>query len=324
MFSVIWFFSLVLFSLILIKTADFAVHSLRKISFKLKVNVFFISAIVVALGTCLPEIVVAITSSLEGRPSLSLGNVLGANIANVSLVVGLSGIILGGVNLRVPNFTREVNSIWITAFLLILLMLDGVISRVDGLILISAYAVYITLFLSEGGSKEEHLSFGRNFFKPHFEFVNNIDFKLTEELVKLFISLGVLLFSAEMIVKSAVNLTSFLDFSVFDIGLVFIAIGTTLPELAFSIRSIKDHEPSMFLGNIFGSLIANWTLIIGVAALISPIVVESVIHYFVPLFSFAIIFVAFRYFLKSKNRLERWEAVVLLSFYIIFLIVEFI
>lgn len=324
MFSVLWFLVLVISSIVLIKTADFTIHSLRRISLKLKLDVFFVSAIVIALGTCLPEIVVAITSSLEGRPSLSLGNVLGANIANVSLVVGLSGIILGGVNLRIPDFGREVKSVWLAVSLLVLLMLDGVISRVDGLILIFAYAIYITLFLSEGESKKEHLSFGRHLFKPHFEFVNNIDFKLTEELVKLFVSLMVLLFSAEIVVKSAVNLTSFLHFSVFDIGLVFLAVGTTLPELAFSIRSIEDHQPSMFLGNILGSLIANWTLIVGIAALISPIVVESWLHYFIPLFLFILIFLAFSHFLKSKNRLERWEAIVLFSFYLVFLIIEFV
>lgn len=324
MFSLLWLLILVVFSIVLVKTADFVIHSLKKISLKLKVNIFFVSAVFVALGTCLPEIVVAVASSLEGKPSLSLGNVLGANIANISLVVGISGFILGGVNLRIPNFKREFRSVWIAIFLLILLMADGIISKVDGLILIFAYLVYITLFLSEGEGKSEHLSFGSHLFKPHFDFVDKINFKLAEELVKLFISFGVLLFSAEMIVKVAVNLTSFLGFSVFDIGLIFLAIGTTLPELVFSIRSIKDHQPSMFLGNILGSLIANWTLIIGVAALISPIVIESVVHYFVPLFSFVFLFLSFGYFLKSKNRLERWEALFLLSFYVVFLIVEFI
>jgi cation:H+ antiporter len=323
MLLVFWFLILVVFSILLIRAADFAVYSLKKISLKLKVSVFVASAIIVALGTGLPEIVVAITSALEGRPSLSLGNVLGANIVNISLVVGLSAFILGGVNLRVLNFKREVRFVWIAALLLLLLMSDGVVSRVDGLILIFTYAVYITLFLSQGESKEEHISFGRHFFKPHFEVVNHMDFKLAEELVKLFVSFGVLLFSAEMIVKSAVNLTSFLNFSVFDVGLIFIAVGTTLPELAFSIRSIKDHQPSMFLGTIFGSLVANWTLIVGIAASIFPIFVESFFSYFSPLLYFAIIFIVFRYFLKSKNRIERWEAAVLLSFYIIFLIIEF-
>jgi len=323
MLAIFWFLLLLIFSLVLIKVADFIVHILRKISLRIKANTFVISAILVGLGTCLPEIVVAITSGLEGRPSLSLGNALGANIADISLVVGLSAFILGGVNIHTPSLKKDLKTVWLILVLFVFLLIDGEISRVDGLILIFAYFAYLVSFLSEGKAREEHIKFGRHPLFPVFNSLNNFDFKLAKELVRLFIGLGILLFSAEVIVNSAVNLTAFLNISVFDVGLIFLAVGTTLPELAFSFRAIKDDQPSMFLGNILGSLITNWTLVVGIAASIQPIVIGSFNHYLSPVLSFVILFAAFNYFLKSKNRFERWEAAVLLSFYIIFLIIEF-
>jgi cation:H+ antiporter len=324
MLSFIWVILLILFSIVLIRTADLVVHSLKKISLKLKINTFIVSAILVSLGTCLPEIVVAITSSFDGKSSLSLGNVLGANIANVSLVVGFSGFLLGNVGLRAPSFQKDVKSVILSSFLLALLMFDGKISRFDGAILILAYLIYIVIFISEGEKRKEHFSFGRNIFRPHFAAIEKFDFKLAEELLKLFISLAILLFSAQIMLKSSINLTSFLHFSIFDVGLIFIAIGTTLPEVAFSIRSIKDHEPSMFLGNILGSLITNWTLVVGIAALISPIGIEFPFRYFGVILFFLFVFILFCYFFRTKNKLERWESAVLLSFYFIFLFLQIV
>jgi len=123
-----------------------AVHSLKKISLRLKISVFAISAILIALGTCLPEIVVAVTSALGGRAALSLGNVLGANIANISLVVGLSAFLLGGVNIRAPSLKKDLRFGLAGSRLAYFLMADGVLSRVDGLILILAYLGYLISF----------------------------------------------------------------------------------------------------------------------------------------------------------------------------------
>lgn len=322
MLTVFWLLVLFVFSFVIIKTAGFIIRLLRKIALRAKVNIFFVSAILVALGTCLPEIVVAITSALEGRPSLSLGNVIGANIADISLVVGLSAFAFGGVNVRAPFLEKDLKTVWLAFLLFIILMIDGKISRVDGLILIFAYIGYIVAFLSEGERRQEHLSFFRHPLKPFNNNLNNFDFRLARELVKLFLGLGLLLFSAEILVTSAVKLTSFLNFSIFDIGLVFIAIGTTLPEMAFSFRSIKDDQPSMFLGNILGSLITNLTLVVGIAASLEPIVVGSFSNYAISILSFVVLFFVFGHFLKSKNRLECWEAGFLFSFYIIFLVLE--
>jgi cation:H+ antiporter len=103
-----------------------------------------------------------------------------------------------------------------------------------------------------------------------------------------------------------------------------LAVGTSLPELAFSLRSVTDHEPSMFFGNLLGSTIANSTLIIGIASFISPIEVVAVNQYFKAVIAFIVVFIVFWLFIRSKHRLERWEGGLLLLLYFLFLVVEFV
>ena len=110
--------------------------------------------------------------------------------------------------------------------------------------------------------------------------------------------------------------------SKFVIGVIVVAIGTSLPELAFSFRSLSEHEPSMFFGNLLGSTIANSTLVLGTVALIRPIVLYNLSPYMVAVTSFIMIYLIFWYFIRTKHRLDRWEAGMLIIMYIIFVITE--
>jgi cation:H+ antiporter len=132
------------------------------------------------------------------------------------------------------------------------------------------------------------------------------------------------LFSADAIVKLSLSLASHANIPIFVIGLIILAVGTSLPELAFSLRSVTDHEPSMFFGNLLGSTIANSTLIIGIASFISPIEVIAINQYFKAVIAFVVVFIVFWLFIRSKHRLDRWEASMLVLLYIIFLVVELV
>ncbi|MFH1863826.1 MAG: sodium:calcium antiporter, partial [bacterium] len=122
----------------------------------------------------------------------------------------------------------------------------------------------------------------------------------------------------------AISLASLVGVPVFLIGIIFVAIGTSLPELAFSLRAVKDKEPTMFFGNLLGSTIINSTLIVGLAAVISPIEVVAFNEYIVSGIFFVVVFLAFWYFIRSKYRLDKWEAVVLLGLYLTFVLLEFV
>jgi cation:H+ antiporter len=285
---------------------------------------FTISALLLALATSFPELFVGITSAIEGSPGLSLGNVIGANIANISLVAGASALLVGKVNVHGEFLRRDV---WVAlgaGILPLVLILDGSLSRVDGLALLIIYGVYASSFFKrrflEIGEEIRRGSFVHKFFRT----IHHISSTKTKETARVFLGIAALLISANFIVKVAGKLADMAHLPVFLVGLILLSIGTTLPELGFSIRSLEDREPTMFFGNLLGSIIANSTLIIGLAAVISPIKVVAVEEYFIAAIAFLAIFLTFWFFIRSKLRLDRWEAGVLLIMYLVFVVVEFL
>jgi len=317
-------FSLLAFSVVIIKAADFVIVALRRISKKTKTGLFALSAVILALGTSFPELFVGITSALEGTPELAFGVVIGSNIANISLVAGVSALIAGKVHVHGDFLKRDVWIALVAGLLPILLVFDGGLGRVDGLILLAVYGAYASSFFRKRYDQiaEEHKK--ENIFYRFMRKFSHVDGKITVEFGRLFLGIALLLFSADMIVRIAKILAETANVPVFVIGLVVLAIGTSLPEIAFSFRSLEDHQPSMFFGNLLGSTIANSTLIIGITSLVHPVKVSSVDNYFIASITFVIVSLTFWYFIKSKLRLDRWEAAVLVLLYIIFVVVEFL
>lgn len=315
---------LIIFSFVLIKSAEWVIVSLRRITKKTKINVFIISALILAIGTSLPELFVSITSAIEKTPNIALGVVLGSNIANIALITGLITLIVGKITVHESYFKKDVFLSLVAGLLPLALMADGVLGRVDGLILLSAYAAYASSFF-KGRYQEiakEHLK--ESFFYKFMREINHIDFDITKEYGRLFISLGALLFSAEMIITSAAKIATVIGIPIFVVSLVAIAIGTSLPELVFSLKSVKGGQPTMFFGNLLGSTIANSTLIIGITSVIHPIIIVSFVDYMNAVIAFVVVFLTFWFFIRSKHRIDRWEGGVLVLLYIIFILVEFL
>lgn len=314
---------LILSSLVLIKSADLIIISVRQLSRGTKSNVFFLSAILVALGTSLPELSVGITSSLRGSSHLSLGNVLGANIANMSLVAGLAALIAGGVSVHGNQVKKEILIAFLTSLLPVILLIDGSLNRIDGLVLIAAYLLYTLSFFKIHTNRlsqdHERGAFIHRFMREfkHFESTKS------KELLRFIIGIVLLIISSGVIVKIAENVAQLAHVPIFLIGLILVSLGTTLPELVFSLEAIRDHEPNMFFGNLLGSIIGNSTLIIGIASVISPINMNLSRENLFALGVFAVIFLLFWFFIRVKSRLERWEAGVLVLIYIVFIIIEF-
>jgi cation:H+ antiporter len=315
---------IIVMSIVLIKSADIVIVAIRRISKETNTKIFTLSAVVLAIGTSFPELFVGITSALEGNSVLSLGDVTGSNIANLSLVVGLTAIVAGRVRVH-PNFLkRDVVIALFAGILPILLLIDGILTRVDGLILIAVYIAYAGSFFRQRFAQiakeyEEEESFIYRFFRKF----NHIDAQKRREFGKLFVGVALMLFSADMIVRFASELAFMANIPKLVIGLIVIAIGTSLPEFAFSLESVEEREPSMFFGNILGSTIANSTLVIGIVSLISPVVIHETHRFTLAAVSFVAVYLLFWYFIRTKHRLDRWEAGILLLFYVTFLILEF-
>ena len=316
---------IILLSFVLIRAADMVVVAIRRISKENKTKTFAISAIILALATSFPELFVGITAALEGAPEISLGDIMGSNIANIALVGGLASLIAGRVRVHSTYLRREVGIALAAGLMPVLLLIDGTLTRVDGLILLAVYLAYATSFFKKryiqiGKEQQEEESFAYRFLRQF----NHVAARRKKEMGRLFVGIALLLFSADSIVRIAVYLAELANIPTFTTGLIIVAIGTSLPELAFSFRSLDEHEPSMFFGNLLGSTIANSTLILGVVSTIHPIELVFVDKYFISSLVFISVFLAFWLFIKTKHRLDRWEAVILLMMYIIFVAVEFL
>jgi cation:H+ antiporter len=319
----VFIFLLIIFSVLLIKSADFVIVAIRRISRRTKTAVFTLSAILLALGTSFPELFVGITSALEEAPSLSLGVIIGSNIANISLIAGLTAFLVGKVYVHGNFLKRDVWIALVAGILPIFLVIDGELGRVDGLVLLATYGAYASSFFRERFIQIGEEQREENFFYRFLRKFSHIDTEKTKEYGRLFLGIALLLFSADMIVRISGQLALAANIPVFVIGLIIVAVGTSLPELAFSLRSLEDHQPSMFFGNLLGSTIANSTLVIGIVGLINPIEVVAVNQYLIAAAAFLLIFVSFWHFISTKHRLDRWEASALLLLYFLFLIVEF-
>lgn len=311
---------IVIFSVVLIKSADSTVIALKKLAGKS--GIIGLSAVIVALGTSFPELFVGITSAFEGKSGLSLGVTIGSNIANIALIGAGAAMIAGGVTISESILKKIVWVSFICGLIPYVLILDGNLNRIDGLILILVYFSYILSFFKSFHAKaKEEMAKGFAFTR----FVKKVE-HITEDkwksLAGVFIGISLMLFSADTIVKFSGILAEKINIPIFVVGLFILAIGTSLPEFAFSLQSLKDKEPEMFIGNILGSIVANTTLIIGFTVFINPIQNISYPKYLFPAFIFILVYLLFFYFVRTKKRLDRWEAAVLLVIYIIFFLVE--
>jgi cation:H+ antiporter len=229
---------------------------------------------------------------------------------------------MGTVRVNSDYHRRDVLIALIAGLLPILLALDGVVSRVDGLILLAIYGAYAKSFFKHQyqqiADEQNEESFTINFLRV-FKDVKN---EVTRVYGKFFVGIALMLFSADIIVKIATFLAKSIGMPKFVVGLIIVAIGTSLPELAFSLRSLRKHENSMFLGNLLGSTIANSTLIVGVASVIHPITLVAFNNYLIAAVTFAIVFLMFWLFVRTKHRLDRWEAVILILLFLVFVAIE--
>lgn len=311
----LWFYLslLLFFSFLLIKSSDVLLRSLKKLSRTTRLGKLALTSFILALATSLPEFFVGVTAALENKPNLTLGNVIGSNIANLSLVIGGTTLV-GGTMPAVGKFLKEdIFYTFLAGSLPLLLLLDNRLSRVDGLILLIAYAWYVATVLK---------------LKPKDGWLEGIIKRLGKkeagaELTWFFIGIILLIFSADMIVRiSAMVATSF-GIPLLLIGLFLVAVGTSLPELSFGIQAIHGHQVAMVFGNLLGSIVANSSLILGITSLISPIKIVYLQEYLLATIFFILIFGVFYFFVRTKHKLERWEGGVLFLLYLLFALVQF-
>lgn len=316
----IYLLLLVIASFFLIRLTELLIVHLKHLDDEIKLGPFAITTLFLALATSLPELFVGIISALEGSPNIALGNVLGSNIANLAIVAGLAAAVGGTLKIKNGSTADDLLHAFIAGAAPLVLLFDKTLSRVDAIILISLYGFYNYTILSKRtrGYEEED-----EFFV--FRIIRKLQPPRTRlELGLVFLFATGLFILSDVIVRLAKMVAGGLGVPVFLIGLFIIALGTSLPELAFEIEAVKKRESSMFMGNLIGSTVANATLIVGITALIAPIKIAAFSEYLLATIFFVVIFCLFYLFTRTKQKLERWEGGVLIGLYLLFLLLELI
>jgi cation:H+ antiporter len=303
----------ILFGIILLSQGgDLLTKSSVDISLKLSIPKIIIGMTVVSFATSAPELIVSLNATLDGLPNFAIGNVLGSNIANIGLVLGIITIIYP-ITLKQRFYNTDFPLLMISTGLFYYIIYTGnQISRFEGFILVIAIiSILLYLFLYKKNNSNEFT-----------EDLNNKDVSIYRSFLYILFSGALLWLGSETLIKSAVSVANKFEISERIISISMVAIGTSIPELAASIVASLNRQNDLSIGNLIGSNIFNLLVVIGITSSIMPIngIEDSTIFndmLWVILFSVIILPLAY---IGKRNILTRKKGIILLVLYLIFII----
>ncbi|OHB14820.1 MAG: hypothetical protein A2431_00085 [Candidatus Zambryskibacteria bacterium RIFOXYC1_FULL_39_10] len=306
MFNNLFIFIVALF--IVVRGATYASRYAISLAESFNLSKYTIGFIIVAVISVLPETFIAINSALEGIPSFGLGTLFGSNIADLTLIFAII-VFLTGRSLKIESKILKNHVVFPFVLLLpIVLGLNGHFSRLEGLALIIAGGVFYYMALRDGTSHA---------ITPADQTNRSKSFSL------LLVSMVVLLVSSHFVVTSATDLAAYLGINPIIIGMFVVSLGTTMPELFFSLKSVMKKDDSLAVGDILGTVLADATIVVGILALINPFYFPVKIVYVTGVFMVIASLILFR-LMKTGHALTRTEAYLLLAFWLFFVLVEYI
>ncbi len=249
--------------IVLWKGADYLIEAASKVAKKHNISESVIGLTILAFGTSLPEFLVSISAALMGSANISVGNVIGSNIFNLGFILGISALI-SPIFIKKDILFRDIPYFIFTSFLFFLLGLDSFLSRLDGLILLFSFIIFIYLLIKTHASFEEE--------EIENIIISNVNI-FTYFIIVL--SLLALIISSKFLVYFSKDLALKLGISDWIIGSTIVAAGTSFPEFITSLVAALKRKHSMSIGNILGSNIFNTTLVLGSASLIKPMFVKK-------------------------------------------------
>ncbi|EIJ43599.1 K+dependent Na+ exchanger related-protein [Beggiatoa alba B18LD] len=305
----------------LVYGADILVAGASKLSLIIGISPLVVGLTVVAFGTSAPELAVSVQSAWAGQADIAVGNVVGSNIANILLILGIAAIIAPLVvsqqllRLDVPLMIGISFLLWFLAF-------DGIISGIDGLILFTGIIVYTVYSIRK--SRQENNPAVEAEYEEALGDVKHVD-KSTKNIAKqiafVLVGLVLLVIGSNWLVDGAVALAKYFGISELIIGLTIVAIGTSLPELATSAIASWKGETDIAVGNVVGSNIFNILSVLGLSALVSPQgipVAESAIYFDIPIM-IGVALAALPIFFTG-HKIDRWEGGLFLFYYVAYLV----
>ncbi len=290
----------------LIKGADYFVEGSSSIARKFKISPMIIGLTIVAMGTSMPELSVSVTSSLIGQNDMSLANVVGSNMFNVLMVLGVSSLIMN-LPIKKDSVKFDIPFLIGIGILLLLMLLDLKLGILEGIILISIFAFYLWRTLKPMLKKKDKDTKENEENKSMFKMI----------ALSLIGIIGIII-GGDMVVDNASKIAEMFGMSQNLIGLTIVAVGTSLPEFVTSVMAIKKGENEIAIGNVVGSNIFNILLILGVSSIVNPLMVD-VVGLIDTLFMIASSVLLYLFVRKNKN-LNRYQGVVFILLYVGYII----
>ena len=260
--------------------ADWLIDGSSEVARKFGIRPLIIGLTIVALGTSIPEFLLNLFAVAAGEDGLAIGNIIGSNIANIALILGISALLMplsfGGSALK-----KEYPMMLAVTGLFYLLSADGVISRMDGAVLMGGLVAFLVFVIRDASQtppartaepEEDPL------FVPHSGLKKWLHDEKTGPFMRILLivaGMAALAIGARLMVDSSIAIAEFLGISPVIIGLTIVAVGTSLPELAASLMASFKNESDLSVGNILGSNLLNILFVIGLVAMIQPMEVES-------------------------------------------------
>lgn len=264
---------------------------------RMHISQMVIGLTIVAMGTSMPEFFVSFMSALKDTPDMAVGNVVGSNIFNTLLIVGCAALVTP-IMILPATVKKDIPFAMVASVALLLMCLDGNISRIDAVVLLGLFAVFMYITLK--GAKENEQPMQQTSAKGGKPFMS---------VVWIFVGLVCLVFGSNLFVDAATVIARQLGVSDAVIGLTIIAGGTSFPELATSVVSARKGQSGIAIGNVLGSNVFNILLILGVTGVMSPMTLQGITT--VDLTMLVVSMVMLWLFSFTKYTLARWEGALL-------------
>ncbi len=251
----------------LIYGADFIIKESERIALHFKISHFVIGATLVAFGTSLPEMAASMMAAGQGKSDMAVANVVGSVIFNITMVLGIVFLISKTMHPKRNLFALDSAWVIIPLVLFFIMIQDGVIGRIDGALYLLLMVSYL-LFLFTSSKKDLEGEIDDD--------VSSEKFNWTKTIPLLVIGFALTIGGAHFVVDSGTNIAREFGISEWIIGIFLISLGTSLPELVVSLVAVKKGNAEMSIGNIIGSNVANFSMVLGAASLVNPLTVDLI------------------------------------------------
>jgi len=255
---------------VLIWGADVLINQSERIALEFNIPEFIIGATLIALGTSLPEMAASIAASYNGRAEIAVSNVIGSNILNITLVLATVFLIATKINPNRDFFAKDSTWALMPVLIFILMLMDGVISRFDAILLLLLMGAYLIFLLQDA----------KSILEDEIELDKQEAFSWARIIPMLFLGFLLVIVGAHFTIESASSIAKSFGISEWVIGIIMISLGTSLPELTVSITAALKGKVDMAIGNIIGSNMANTTVVLGTAALVHPLSINPTSYIF--------------------------------------------